>query len=117
MRHTPSDANVARFVDYIRRQHDLAMFVFGLQALGEVKRADEFYALTDQFADKRALAGDSYVFFRPWFAEIRRDRRFISFAAQLGLVDYWQKSGNWPDFCSEPDLPYDCEKEAAKLAA
>jgi DNA-binding winged helix-turn-helix (wHTH) protein/tetratricopeptide (TPR) repeat protein len=117
VRHTPSDENVARYVDYIRRQRDLPKVVFGLQALGEMKRADEFYALVGQFGDKRGLATYSYVFFRPWFAEIRRDRRFIGFAAQLGLVDYWQKSGKWPDFCSEPDLPYDCKKEATKLAA
>ena len=24
-------------------------------------------------------------------------------------------SGNWPDFCSDPDLPYNCKAEAAKL--
>lgn len=29
----------------------------------------------------------------------------------------WLKSGEWPDFCFEPDLPYNCKAEAAKLAA
>jgi hypothetical protein len=33
------------------------------------------------------------------------------------LLDYWRASGKWPDFCFEPDLPYDCKAEAAKLAA
>jgi hypothetical protein len=28
-------------------------------------------------------------------------------AAKIGLVDYWEQSGKWPDFCAEPGLPYD----------
>ena len=36
-------------------------------------------------------------------------------AKRAGLVDYWEKSGKWPDFCSETDQPYDCKAEAAKL--
>jgi hypothetical protein len=37
--------------------------------------------------------------------------------ARIGLVRYWTESGKWPDFCFEPDLPYDCKAEAAKLRA
>jgi hypothetical protein len=48
---------------------------------------------------------------------IRSDTRFIALTAKLGLLAYWEKSGVWPDFCSEPQLPYDCRKEAAKLTA
>jgi hypothetical protein len=40
----------------------------------------------------------------------------MKLAARAGLVDYWKTSGHWPDFCSMPDLPYDCRKEAARLA-
>ena len=47
---------------------------------------------------------------------LTRDRRFMPFAARLGLVDYWRSSGKWPDFCAEPGLPYDCKAEAAKYA-
>jgi hypothetical protein len=36
-------------------------------------------------------------------------------AKRLGLVDYWERSGKWPDFCIEADLPYECKDEAAKL--
>ena len=57
------------------------------------------------------------VFFRPSFAALRRDRRFMKIAGRYGLTDYWRESGKWPDFCDEPDLPYDCKAEAAKLAA
>ena len=53
--------------------------------------------------------------FRVHMRSIRSDPRFIKLAAKLGLVAYWQKTNVWPDFCSEPQLPYDCRKEAAKL--
>jgi hypothetical protein len=33
----------------------------------------------------------------------------------VGLWDYWRESGHWPDFCSEPGLPYDCKVEAQGL--
>ncbi|HUO97595.1 MAG TPA: hypothetical protein VMU01_02955 [Rhizomicrobium sp.] len=50
-------------------------------------------------------------------AEMRRDPRFMPLMQRLGLVDYWRSTGHWPDFCSEPGLPYDCKAVAAKLAA
>ena len=53
-----------------------------------------------------------------WFRQatrgMRRDPRFMQAMAQVGLVDYWQRSGKWPDFCFDPQLPYDCKVEAAK---
>ena len=48
---------------------------------------------------------------------MRRDPRFMPLVQRLGLVDYWRSSGHWPDFCSEPGLPYDCKAVAAKLTA
>jgi hypothetical protein len=38
-------------------------------------------------------------------------------AHRMGLVDYWIESGRWPDFCSEPDLPYDCRAAAEAVNA
>ncbi len=40
----------------------------------------------------------------------------MALAARIGLVDYWRSTGEWPDFCFDPRLPYDCKAEAAKLA-
>ena len=57
-----------------------------------------------------------YLFLPPT-APLRSDPRFMQVAAKLGLVDYWRSTGQWPDFCSEPGLPYDCRSEAAKIAA
>jgi len=47
----------------------------------------------------------------------RRDPRFWPLAKRLNLVDYWVKSGSWPDFCAEPGLPYDCRAKAREIAA
>jgi tetratricopeptide (TPR) repeat protein len=53
------------------------------------------------------------VLYYPEMKPVRRDPRFWPLAARLGLADYWLKGGHWPDFCAEPDLPYDCRKAAA----
>jgi hypothetical protein len=54
------------------------------------------------------------VLFRPAMRDVWRDPRSIAAAAHLGLLHYWKVSGKWPDFCSDPTLPYNCKKEAAK---
>ena len=51
------------------------------------------------------------ILFYPRTAAMRHDPRFMPLAAKLGLVGYWRETGKWPDFCSEPGLPYDCRKE------
>jgi TolB-like protein len=57
-----------------------------------------------------------YLFLPPT-APLRSDPRFMQVAAKFGLVAYWRATGRWPDFCSDPGLPYDCRTEAAKVAA
>jgi tetratricopeptide (TPR) repeat protein len=51
---------------------------------------------------------DSSFLFWPDLAEWRRDPRFLQLVTQVGLVDYWRNSGKWPDFCTDPALPYRC---------
>ena len=53
--------------------------------------------------------------FLPATAAMRSDPRFMQVAANLGLVNYWRSTGQWPDFCSEPGLPYDCRAAAKAL--
>lgn len=53
--------------------------------------------------------------FLPHMWIVRADARFMPLAARLGLVDYWLDTDQWPDFCKEEKLPYDC-KEAALAA-
>jgi len=83
-----------------------------LLALGNFNRVDEAYQL---MADPKFQPFiDKDVLFRPDFAAIRADPRFMPLAARLGLVRYWRQSGYWPDFCTRDHLPYDCRTEAAK---
>jgi DNA-binding winged helix-turn-helix (wHTH) protein/tetratricopeptide (TPR) repeat protein len=56
------------------------------------------------------------VLFSPQAAELRRDRQFFAKMAEIGLVAFWQARGQWPDFCSEDGLRYDCRQEARRLA-
>lgn len=86
-----------------------------VSALATFGRVDEAYeALKDDIAAD-SIGGNTDILFRPYFAKVRADPRFMWLAKRIGLVDAWQQTGVWPDFCAEPDLPYDCRAEAAKL--
>jgi len=50
--------------------------------------------------------------FWPEMRHFLRDPRFWPLAVRLGLVDYWLDTGQWPDFCREADLPFDCKEKA-----
>jgi len=88
--------------------------VMGAAVLG---RLDDAFAATDLPGLDVALTtiGAGYLF-EPATAALRRDRRFWPIAARTGLIRYWRQRGAWPDFCSDPKLPYDCRKEAARVA-
>jgi len=95
-----------------RKGGDPRYLVMGAAVLG---RRDDAFA---------ALATPGFVFntetgflFTPAAESLRRDPRFWSVAAKRGLTRYWKQRGVWPDFCSDPTLPYDCRKEAARVAA
>lgn len=75
---------------------------------------DGAYRETDQA--KRRGASVLMAFYYPEMRAFRADPRFMPLAARYGLVDYWTRSGHWPDFCGEPDLPFDCATEAARVS-
>jgi DNA-binding winged helix-turn-helix (wHTH) protein len=52
--------------------------------------------------------------FVPPMQPFREDPRFWDVAARSGLVDYWQETGSWPDFCM-PQLER-CKSQAAAAA-
>lgn len=87
-----------------------------IQLLGEFGRTDELVKILLDRYDPREIPYFVETLFRPGQADLRADPRFILIAARFGLLDYWQRSGDWPDFCSDPDLPYNCKQEAAKQA-
>jgi tetratricopeptide (TPR) repeat protein len=115
-RRNPTDANMVPYMAFLHRPENAGRLGFGLQGLGEANRPNEFYQLMHDVGDQQTFADDRSILFRPYMAPIWRDPRFMPLMKQLGLVDYWQKSGHWPDFCADAHLRYDCKAEAAKLS-
>ena len=115
----PTEANVERAMAEAERRvlSDPRSLGDLIQIAGEFHREDKLYDVLLGWPKTDTLGGLGEVMFRPTLAKFRRDLRFMRVATRAGLVDYWLKSGKWPDFCFEPDLPYDCEKEAAKTGA
>lgn len=87
-----------------------------IQTLAAFGRTEEVFEFLAKFRpkDQPGIVG---VLFRPPFRDFWHNPRSMQIAARFGLPEYWQRSGHWPDFCTWPDLPYDCKKEAAKLKA
>ena len=84
-----------------------------LQAYPEFGMEDELFDLFERW--QRIEPATLSVLFRPAFRGLHKDPRFLHLAARSGMVAIWQDTGKWPDFCFEPDLPYECAVEAAKL--
>lgn len=118
----PTPANIDRFMAFLAglysRRGLTAQDVIGhSQAYGELHRENELYALIFRLRPDEDLSALSAVVFRPSLRKFRHDPRFMIVAKRTGLLDYWTTTGKWPDFCFEPDQPYDCKVEAAKLAS
>jgi hypothetical protein len=56
-----------------------------------------------------------HLFQRTW-DELRRDRRFATLCARVGLARYWIEMDSWPDCAVEEDLGYDFRAECAHAA-
>ena len=113
----PSPANVEKVLSDFRARfrRDAADVQGYLQALGTFGRVNEAYVVVESALALDSLLSSTGILFRQHMRRIRNDPRFIALAAKLGLLAYWEKTGIWPDFCSEPQLPYDCKAQAAKL--
>ena len=85
------------------------------QALAEFGREDQLIGILLKWRRMDLVDVLTSVLFRPAFANLHKDRRFMQVADRLGLLTYWRTTDRWPDFCFEPGLPYDCKAEAAKL--
>lgn len=85
-----------------------------VQALAFFGRKDEAIDLLIHYPGGQLFGAQSEVMFRPYMRVLWRDPRSIAAAAHVGLLHFWQASGEWPDFCFDPTLPYDCRKEASK---
>jgi DNA-binding winged helix-turn-helix (wHTH) protein/tetratricopeptide (TPR) repeat protein len=87
-----------------------------LQSIVQLGRIDAAYGYVSQARNLPWFRdGGTYVLFRSFMRPFLFDRRFMAFADRVGLVQYWQSTNIWPDFCREKKLPYDCKAEARHL--
>jgi DNA-binding winged helix-turn-helix (wHTH) protein/tetratricopeptide (TPR) repeat protein len=113
----PTSANIERAVSAARSRGGTSSKAINDQSqlLAQFGREDEVYELIMGWKRVDQAGAMTGMLFRPTLREFRRQPRFIQVANHVGLLAHWRKSGKWPDFCSEPDLGYDCKAEAAKL--
>ena len=113
----PNAENVERAKTLIRNavQRYPNMATGPLQAYADFGIENELHEVFSRWG--RFEPGTLSVLFRPAFRNFQKDPRFMQLAARSGLIVYWRETGQWPDFCFDPDLPYDCKVEAAKIAA
>jgi hypothetical protein len=112
----PTKANIDRAVEAqqeVNRQ--VPPFISGLvTTYATFGRNEEALQMLLNYRYPEAAGFNSEGWFRVNMRAVRRDPRFMKAMARMGLASYWKRSGNWPDFCFEPALPYDCRKEAAR---
>ncbi|HWH46784.1 MAG TPA: hypothetical protein VN664_03200, partial [Burkholderiales bacterium] len=94
-----------------------------LLGMSELGRLDDTYRLASEaYPDNRAATPEleeeqwlrrekpffhTAVLYRPEWAPMRADPRFIALAERIGLLDYW-RGGHPPDFCETERVPV-CE--------
>jgi DNA-binding winged helix-turn-helix (wHTH) protein/tetratricopeptide (TPR) repeat protein len=113
----PSPRNVDRAIRLIRsvyRERPDAIYNYAL-TLAQFGQTNELLDLLLKTREPDALALSTETLFRPAFGELHKDRRILQVAGRVGLLDYWLKSGEWPDYCYSANLPYDCKLEATKI--
>ena len=116
-RASPSAARIDSALQDFRSRYrkDPTDIVGYVSAAGTFGRIDEAYRAFDNPLAIDSMRGGMEVLFRPYMAGFRADPRFIALTAKLGLLNYWEHSNRWPDFCTAVDAPYDCRKVAGAL--
>ena len=114
----PTPANIEQAIaDARRRYEQIPEFISNYsQTLAAVGKLDELYSILVNWQRKDLVRYVTDVVFRPAFDEFWRNPRSMRVAARLGVLQYWKSSGQWPDFCNDPRLKYNCKTEAAKLS-
>jgi hypothetical protein len=114
---TKVDMLFAYYRDRLNREPaNLPALAILMQAYAQFHREDELYEIMLHWPNQAEFDQLEDIWFRPALHEFRRNPRFMRLVARSPLLRYWRTTGNWPDFCKEPDLPYDCKKEADKLS-
>lgn len=94
--------------------------LFSREALnGLFGNIDAVYAGMHQKADEYMAVprfGPRFLFYQG-LESLRADQRFMPLMERLGIAQYWIETGNWPDFCTTEQLPYDCRRAAETAVA
>jgi TolB-like protein len=98
----PQDAGAARAAirqafDAPENQDQIRMFVIALYAAHYGDMDLVLAAMHRRFIDMKAAAFAQLWY--PYEGNLRADPRFKTLLRDLGLVDYYRKSGHWPDYC------------------
>jgi hypothetical protein len=114
----PTQGNIKRAIAMSRAiAAERGFYASPSEVLEAFGRDDEVFQMLMRVPPERVDQFMLQTLFRPTLKNLRQNPRFLRVANHFGLLSYWAKSGKWPDFCFDPDLPYDCKKEAAKLKA
>jgi len=105
-----------RLIQNVYRERPDAIYNYA-QTLAQFGRTNELLDVLLKTRNPDALALSTETLFRPAFRELHKDPRILQVARRVGLLDYWIKSGKWPDYCYSADLPYDCKVEATKIGS
>jgi DNA-binding winged helix-turn-helix (wHTH) protein/TolB-like protein len=103
---TARQAAIRRIADAVRAQRllpDQAIpMLANLGGLDEAFDLARRLARTDLAVRTGAVLSTGFLF-GPDTAAMRRDARFTGLMRDFGLLQYWRRSGHWPDFCdTEP---------------
>jgi DNA-binding SARP family transcriptional activator/tetratricopeptide (TPR) repeat protein/TolB-like protein len=114
MRAEPSPAHEAEaeqaFLAAIQAIPDINPWT--LETLSLLHRVDEAYVYADRMPPRAPWDDSTDALFDVVTRPLRADPRFMTLADRLGFVTIWRTTGQWPDFCNDPDLGYDCRVEA-----
>jgi tetratricopeptide (TPR) repeat protein len=115
----PTPAKVEAAIEIARRTtiQNPGVPIWYVQTLGTFGRTDEFFALFDDPRAAGWVRDATSVLLRGHMRSLWLDPRFMEVMARVGLVRFWMDRGNWPDFCRDPDLPYDCPAEGRRALA
>ena len=111
-RASPSSASKAQAERQIENVPNDDGSIDKVQLLVMLGDLDEAYRMAKEVPTSSYLENS---WFSVALAPFRADPRFMTFAARLGIAQIWQQTGEWPDFCSDRGLKYDC-KTAARAA-
>jgi DNA-binding winged helix-turn-helix (wHTH) protein/TolB-like protein len=84
-----------------------------IEMLAQIGEIDAAFALTDTGMTQKSANGaaesaprpHTAVFFRPATRAMRDDARFAALARRSGILAYWEKRTDLPDFCSAEAAP------------